>query len=73
MLKDWLRVLKPGGVVCVTHKSQVWRKWQLAQEKLIECMKWKKLWQSEDLFYLPSCEGEDVATRVRIYLYQKPG
>ena len=73
MLNDWLRVLKPGGTVCVTHKSQVWEKWELAQEKLIESMKWKKMWQSKDLFYLPSCEGEDVTTRVRIYLFQKIG
>lgn len=70
-MNDWLRVLKPGGIICVTHKSQVWSKWEKAQDKLVKTLKWKELWKSNDLYYLPSCEGEDIDTRVRIYMYQK--
>ena len=55
----------------MTHKSQVWSKWESFQQNLVEKGKWKQMWQSKDLFYLPSCEGEDIKTRVRIYLFQK--
>ena len=70
-MNDWLRVLKPGGIISFTHKSQVWSKWEVVQKGLVRQMKWKQVWQSKDLFYLPSCDGEDIKTRVRIYLYQK--
>ena len=71
VLNDWLGLLKPGGIACFTHKSQVWLKWESAQQDMVKSMKWEKLWQSNDLFYLPSCEGEDISTRVRVFLFKK--
>ena len=71
VLVDWLKILKKDGILCVTHKSQVWTEWENVQEDIVNGGRLRKIWKSSDLFYLPSCEGEDISTRVRIYIFSK--
>ena len=70
-LQDWLRVVKSDGFILFTHKTTVWPKWEPIQEKLQKENKWKHIWTSPDLFYLPSCSGAMEDERVRVYIYQK--
>ena len=70
-LEYWLKVVKPQGYILFTHKTKIWPKWEPIQTKFQNDQKWKHIWTSKDLFYLPSCSGEDILTRVRIYIYQK--
>ena len=70
VLKDWIRVVKAGGYIAFTHKTNVWSKWEGHQKSLEEGQMWKHVWTSQDLFYLPSCSGEEPSTRVRVYVYQ---
>ena len=71
VIHDWLRVVKPGGYISFTHKTIIWPKWEILQENFQKCGKWKHIWTSKELFYLPSCSGEDISTRVKVYIYQK--
>ena len=68
---DWLRVVKPGGYVLLTHDTHVRVKWEEAQKNLLNEKKWKSIWRSDDLWYFPCCSQEDASTRVRVYVYQK--
>ena len=70
-LKFWLGAVKSKGYILLTHKTTVWPKWEPIQAKFQDDQIWKHIWTSKDLFYLPSCSGEDIITRVRIYIYQK--
>ena len=75
MLKHWLRVVKPGGILCFTHKSSVWPLWEDEQQNLEENEKqWKKVWVHPGLPYLPSLKPDGVSVcreLVRIYIYRK--
>merc|ERR1712110_141639 len=71
VIHDWLRVVKPGGYISFTHKTIIWPKWETLQENFQKCGKWKHIWTSKELFYLPSCSGEDISSRVKVYIYQK--
>ena len=70
-LEDWLRVTKTNGIISFTHKSKVWPNWEPTQKKLEDDMKWKMVWTSEPLQYLPSYQGNDLSERVKVYIYQK--
>ena len=70
-LEFWLGAVKSKGYILLTHKTTVWPKWEPIQAKFQDDQIWKHIWTSKDLFYLPSCAGEDIITRVRIYIYQK--
>ena len=71
VLEDWLRIAKPNGIISFTHKSGVWPKWEGEQKRLEDDMKWKCIWISEPLYYLPSYEGCELSERVKVYIYQK--
>ena len=72
VLEDWLRVVKPGGYIVLSHETKLWPEWEKAQSKLHNEKKWKYVWRSNSLWYLPVCEGEEEQSRVRIFVYQKP-
>ena len=72
VLDDWIRVTKTGGFISFTHKTKVWPGWEPTQKQLEQDRKWKIVWQSEPLYYLPSYQGQDLSERVKVYIYQKP-
>ena len=71
VLKNWLAILKPGGIMTFTVTNNLWQNWRAHQDDLEKSMQWKELWTSKDMFHLPSCKDEDVSTRVRLFMYQK--
>ena len=40
--------MKPGGIICIVHKSAVWPKWQDQQDKLVASKAWEKVWINEE-------------------------
>ena len=71
VLEDWIRVTKRNGMISFTHKTKVWKEWEPIQDSLEEEKKWKRVWISEPLYYLPSYKGYDLSERVKVYIYQK--
>ena len=71
MLEDWIRVTKKNGMISFTHKTKVWPEWEPTQQILEDTKKWKRIWISEPLYYLPSYQGHDLSERVKVYIYQK--
>jgi len=70
-LELWLKITKPGGILCIVHKAAIWPKWQDQQDKLVTTKAWEKVWMSEEpIPYLPSLSvpGTD---RAKIYIYRK--
>ena len=71
MLEDWIRVTKGKGLISFTHKTTIWPHWEPSQKTLEEQKKWKLIWISEPLHYLPSYKGYDLSEMVKVYIYQK--
>ena len=47
-LELWLKITKPGGILCIVHKAAIWPKWQDQQDKLVTTKAWEKVWMSEE-------------------------
>ncbi len=74
VLTEWIRVIRPGGILIFTHKSSIFEPWEQEQAKLEECGLWRKQWVSREIPYLPSLmlEGKDNCTEMaKIYMYEK--
>lgn len=71
VLEDWIRVTKKNGMISFTHKTKVWKEWESTHDSLEKEKKWKRVWISEPLYYLPSYKGYDLSERVKVYIYQK--
>jgi len=72
VIREWLRLLKPGGLCIFTHKTAVWGAWEPAQEEVVEEGLWEKVSVSEELPYLPGFSEEARETeRAKIYCYRK--
>ena len=71
VLDDWIRLLKPGGFICFTHTNDVKVKWESYQTTLVTNKRWKKIWKSCDMYFMPSCDKEDIKTRATVYVYKK--
>ena len=54
-LELWLKIMKPGGVICIVHKSAVWPKWQDQQDKLVASKAWEKVWINEEPVSIVFC------------------
>ena len=50
-LYDWLRVVKPGGYILLTNRTEVLPQWLPVQEKSVFDRKMSHVFTSEDLFY----------------------
>ena len=70
-MDDWLRLLKVGGLICLTHTSDVKEKWESYQTSLVTNKTWKEIWKSCDMYFMPSCDEEDIKIRSTVYVYQK--
>ena len=74
VLNDWLEVVRPGGIICFTHKSSVLGGWEAEQEKISNANKWSTLFIHPGIPYLPSLqlgEAKNCKEIVRIYIYRK--
>ena len=70
-LQEWLRVVKPGGYIVFTNKTQFSPIWESVQDKLEDDKSWQSVWKSNDMFYMPCCPKEDLSTRVKVLIYRK--
>merc|ERR1711924_152139 len=55
-LRDWLRVLKPGGKLVMTNKTAGWPLWEPVQATLLQEGLMEIVWLSEPMHYLPSLQ-----------------
>jgi len=70
VFEEWLRVVKPGGILVFTHKTGVLAKWEAEQDRREQLGQWKKVYRSNPLYYLPTLTGPDQE-RVHVYVYKK--
>ena len=70
-LKDWLKVVKPGGRIVFANKTQICPFWEPTQDRLEAENMWKCVWKSHDLYHMPCNPKEDSNTRVKVMIYQK--
>uniref|UniRef100_A0A7S4SJ91 Methyltransferase type 11 domain-containing protein n=1 Tax=Alexandrium monilatum TaxID=311494 RepID=A0A7S4SJ91_9DINO len=74
VLVDWLRVVRPGGALILTHKTSVWKVWEPDQELLVRAGAMTQAWVSEPMHYLPSLRNDakaDPDERAKVYVYRK--
>ena len=73
-LDEWLRVVRPGGLLAFTHKSACIAAWEARQQQLVDAGSWAAVWRSDGLPYLPvlpdECRERDDEV-VHIYIYRK--
>jgi len=70
VLSEWRRIIRPGGLLIVTHKTTVWPAWEEVQDKMEEQGQLKKINVSEPLPYLPNFTHAPSDETVRVYVYQ---
>lgn len=72
LLQEWLRVLKPGGIVGLTLESQLAEVWEVEQKQLVSNSQWEELEVSDLLAFLPLHKDKYVnEARLRVYFYEK--
>ena len=70
VMGEWLRVVKEGGVVAFTHKTAVLEEWEKEQDKLEQEGRWKNVFRSDPLCYLPGLV-HPALERVTVFIYRK--
>jgi len=72
VLKDWLRIVKVGGLVGFTIESSGADAWTSQIERLSEEGAWEKVEVSDSMKYLPNHEEVKMNTlEVQMYFYRK--
>lgn len=75
VLRLWLKVAKPNGLIAFTHKTSVWPEWEIEQDQMESEGLWKKVWVSHPIPYLPSLKeaGGDQPCQemAKVYIYKK--
>ena len=75
VLRDWLCLTVPGGLITFTHKATVAEIWQPEQDRLEhEVGLWEEVYISEDIDYLPSLKvepGKEYEEKAKVYIYRK--
>lgn len=71
-LREFLRVVKPGGLVCYTYRTDKVDRWKPHEDRLEEEKKWKLVERSGPHPYLPGNPefGTDVQVVICIYRVQ---
>lgn len=72
-LKELLRALKPGGIVCYTNRTDKLEKWAAAEQKLVDEKAWELILRSERFPYLPNNKEFGTDTEIVISLWKKTG
>jgi len=70
VIVEWCKMVKPGGYLVFTVKSGVLQKWRKSQDDFEKRKFWKKVHESDPLFYLPTLRDPNQE-RVHIFVYQK--
>ena len=70
-LDEWLRVVRPGGLIGVTHKTAVWPLWEPRQEELCRSGRWREASLSPPLPYLPGFDESARRERAKVYFYRR--
>jgi predicted TPR repeat methyltransferase len=73
VLNGWSRLVRPGGILVLTHKTEVWKIWEPIQNELVRRGILEHVITSEEMLYLPgfsvnSRENE----RAKIYAFRRP-
>ena len=75
VLKHWLKVTKPNGIILFSVKTRFWKKWEEEHERLEHVEQaWNQIWISDPpIPYLPSLveHGKHCAEEVKLYMYRK--
>jgi len=69
-LEELCRVVKPGGFVLFTHRSDKVDKWNPKHDKLVAEGKWEKVEVSDPLPYLPGNPEYGDSIKVIIHVYR---
>lgn len=70
VIVEWCKVVRSGGYLVFTVKTAVLEKWKNAQDDFENKGIWKKAYESEPLFYLPTLRNPSQE-RVYIFVYRK--
>eukprot|EP00947_MAST-08B_sp_MAST-8B-sp1_P004046 g4046.t1 len=69
---DWLGVVKPGGLLAMTHKTACWEAWEAHQDGLVVAGRIEEVQVSEELLYLPGFDDNARDNeRVKVYVYRR--
>jgi len=74
VLAGWSKLIRPGGLIVLTHKTEVWKKWEPIQDGLVKDGILEHVMTSKELLYLPgfSSEGRNLNERAKIYCFRRP-
>merc|ERR1719410_1063817 len=78
IFKEFLRLLRPDGLVLFTFREDLLNKPETqmceAIASLTEAKEWISVYESEPESYLPKCPEEQVRNyRIRTFIFQRPG
>lgn len=66
-LDEFCRVVKPGGLVIMTHRTDKVDKWTLSFDELIKDGKWEKVEITEPLPYLPN--NPEFGDKIKVIIH----
>lgn len=69
-LDEFCRIVKPGGLVIMTHRTDKLDLWDPRQEQMEKDGRWKKVDISEPLPYLPENPEYAEKIKVKVYIYR---
>lgn len=69
-LQEMIRVVRPGGVVAFTHRTDKVDAWRDAQGQLVAEKKWELLHETQPMPYLPTNPEYGSKIQVRIHMYK---
>ena len=69
-LNEWLRVVKPAGLLVFTTKTGVMKTWEEEQGKREDMKQWERVYKSPPLYYLPTLT-DPSKERVYVFVYRK--
>jgi len=75
VLPEFLRVVRPGGLIGFSHKAGTWPEYVPLQESLVTEGAWKGVYEGDEQEYLPNFDegdGEELGVMtMKIWFYQK--
>ena len=75
VLTGWKQLVRPGGLIVLTHRLDIGLKWLPAQDKLCENGVLEHVMTSKELLYLPGFNPEKkeyVQKSAQIYVFRRP-
>ena len=70
VLSHWSKLVKPGGLIVLTHKTETWIKWEPVQDQFVLDGTLEHVLTSEEMLYLPGFKSMD--DRAKIYVFRRP-